>query len=56
MTEHAKPQDTVRKQIINDPNRVLEDRDMMRALISADEEARGKNVVDLRTIALERLE
>ena len=39
MTEHAKPQDTVRKQIINDPNRVLEDRDMMRALISADEEA-----------------
>jgi uncharacterized protein YigA (DUF484 family) len=56
MTEHAKPQDTVRKQIINDPNRVLEDRDMMRALISADEDARGKNVVDLRTIALERLE
>lgn len=56
MTEQAKPQDAVRKQIINDPNQVLEDHDIMRALISADEEARGKNVVDLRTIALERLE
>lgn len=56
MTEQAKPQDAVRKQILQDPNQVLEDHDIMRALISADEEARGKNVVDLRTIALERLE
>lgn len=56
MTEQAKPQDVVRKQILSDPNKVLEDHDIMRALISADEEARGGNVVDLRTIALERLE
>jgi uncharacterized protein YigA (DUF484 family) len=56
MTEQAKPQDVVRDQILQDPNQVLEDHDIMRALISADEEARGKNVVDLRTIALERLE
>jgi uncharacterized protein YigA (DUF484 family) len=56
MTEQAKPQDAVRNQILQDPNQVLEDHDIMRALISADEVARGKNVVDLRTIALERLE
>lgn len=56
MTDHAKPQDTIRKQILNDPSQVLEDQAIMRALIEADEEARGKNVVDLRTIALERLE
>ncbi|WGI22543.1 DUF484 family protein [Amylibacter sp. IMCC11727] len=56
MSEQAKPQDAVRKQILKNPNRVLEDHDIMRALISADEQARGKNVVDLRTIALERLE
>lgn len=56
MTEQAKPQDAVRKQILQDPNQVLEDHDIMRALISADEVARGKNVIDLRTIALERLE
>lgn len=56
MTEQAKPQDAVRNQILQDPNQVLEDHDIMRALISADEEARGKNVIDLRSIALERLE
>lgn len=56
MTEQAKPQDAVRNQILKDPTQVLEDHDIMRALISADEQARGKNVVDLRSIALERLE
>ena len=56
MAEQVKPQDAVREHILQDPNQVLEDRDIMRALISADEEARGKNVIDLRTIALERLE
>ena len=51
------PADTpVRQQILQDPSTVLEDRDVMRALISADEATRGTNVVDLRSIALERLE
>lgn len=48
--------DVVRQHIMQDPATVLEDRDVMRALISADDETRGGNVVDLRTIALERLE
>lgn len=46
----------LREEILKDPAAVLEDRDVMRALISADETARGRNVVDLRSIALERLE
>lgn len=56
MAEQAKPQDAVREHILSDPIQVLEDRDIMRALISADEVSRGKNVIDLRAIALERLE
>jgi len=56
MTEKLKSNDVVREEILKDPEQVLEDHDIMRALISADEQARGKNVVDLRTIALERLE
>jgi len=46
----------VRDHILSDPNAVLEDRDVMAALIAADGNARGGNVVDLRSIALERLE
>ncbi|MCP5071913.1 MAG: DUF484 family protein [Rhodobacteraceae bacterium] len=56
MTEQAKPQDAVRRQILSDPNAVLDDRDIMRALIAADSDAKGSNVIDLRSIALERLE
>lgn len=46
----------VRDQILSDPNAVLEDRDVMAALIAADGNTKGANVVDLRSIALERLE
>ena len=56
MSEQVKSQDAVRKQILSDPDQVLEDHELMRALISADEKSRGNNVVDLRSIALERLE
>ena len=56
MTEQAKPQNAVREQILSDPNQVLDDRDIMRALIAADSHVKGANVVDLRSIALERLE
>ena len=56
MGEQEPAVEAVREQILQDPARVLEDRDIMRALISADEASRGGNVVDLRTIALERLE
>lgn len=56
MNEQNKPANIVREQILSDPVAVLEDRDVMRALIAADSEAKGANVVDLRSIALERLE
>ncbi|MFD2174633.1 DUF484 family protein [Rhodobacter lacus] len=46
----------LRTKIINDPDVILEDRDLMRALISANERAMGANIVDLRGVAMERLE
>ena len=48
--------DDLREKIIADPDVVLEDRDVMRALIAASESVLGNNIVDLRGIALERLE
>ena len=38
------------------PERLLEDRDVMNALVAANERAMGTNVVDLRAIAMQRLE
>ncbi|MBZ4022596.1 recombinase XerC [Rhodobacter sp. TJ_12] len=46
----------LRTKIINDPDVILEDHDLMRALISANERAMGANIVDLRGVAMERLE
>ncbi len=46
----------MRDRIIAEPERILDDRDVMSALISANERAMGSNIVDLRGIAMERLE
>lgn len=46
----------LREKIISDPEVILEDRDLMRALVAANERAMGENVVDLRGVAMERLE
>jgi uncharacterized protein len=46
----------LRDRIIAEPEVILEDRDLMRALIAANERAMGSNIVDLRGIAMERLE
>jgi hypothetical protein len=46
----------VRDQLIAEPELLLEDRDLMNALIAANERAMGSNIVDLRGIAMERLE
>ncbi len=46
----------VRSKIMSDPEAVLEDQDLMRALIAANEKTMGGNIVDLRGIAMERLE
>lgn len=48
--------DTLREKIIAQPDVILEDQDLMRALITANERAMGNNIVDLRGIAMDRLE
>lgn len=42
--------------ILARPERLLEDRDVMNALVGANERAMGENIVDLRGIAMQRLE
>ena len=46
----------LRKKILARPNVILDDKDLMRALVGAKEEAMGGNIVDIRGIAMERLE
>jgi len=46
----------IRETIIAAPERLLEDQDIMRALVAANEQTMGTNIVDLRGIAMERLE
>ncbi|WP_341366669.1 DUF484 family protein [Yoonia sp. BS5-3] len=48
--------DDLRKKIIANPDVLLDDHDVMRALVGAKEEAAGVNIVDLRGVAMERLE
>jgi uncharacterized protein YigA (DUF484 family) len=56
MTNTALIADDLRAQIIADPDVILADSDLMRALVAANERAMGANVVDLRGVAMERLE
>lgn len=49
-------QDDWREQVMADPGLVLDDPAMMRVLVAASEAAMGGNVVDLRGLAMERLE
>jgi uncharacterized protein YigA (DUF484 family) len=46
----------LRDRLLAEPEAILADRDVMRALIGANERAMGSNIVDLRGIAMERLE
>jgi uncharacterized protein YigA (DUF484 family) len=46
----------LREKIIAEPDVILDDKDLMRALVAANERAMGNNIVDLRGIAMERLE
>lgn len=55
-SENALIQGDLRDRIISEPEIILEDRDLMRALIAANERSMGGNIVDLRGIAMERLE
>ncbi len=56
MAQSAPIDEPLREKIISRPEVILEDRDLMRALIAANERAMGANIVDLRGIAMERLE
>lgn len=46
----------LRNLILAQPERLLEDRDVMHALVGANERAMGSNIVDLRGLAMQRLE
>lgn len=46
----------LRDTILRDPNAILNDREVMRALVSADDAAKGDNIVDLKTAVVQRLE
>ncbi|MBM9596411.1 DUF484 family protein [Roseitranquillus sediminis] len=56
MTEQAVLTHNLREAIISRPEALLEDRDLMRALIAANDRAMGDNVIDLRGLAMDRLE
>lgn len=48
--------DALREAIIRSPDFILEDHDVMQALIASNEKSMGDNIVDLRGIAMERME
>ncbi|MBK5945590.1 recombinase XerC [Rhodobacter veldkampii DSM 11550] len=55
MADNALAKD-LRARLLADPEVILSDRDLMRALVAANERAMGSNIVDLRGLAMERLE
>lgn len=56
MAELAAIAGPIRDKIIADPDVILEDSDLMGALIAANEAAMGGNIVDLRGIAMKRMQ
>ncbi|MFY0596408.1 MAG: DUF484 family protein [Cognatishimia sp.] len=56
MTKTAQIEEQLRDKIISTPEMILDDNDLMNALIAANEKSMGGNIVDLRGIAMERLE
>ncbi|MCE8441914.1 DUF484 family protein, partial [Rhodovulum sulfidophilum] len=56
MSSTAAIADDLRARIIDEPTVILDDPDLMRALVAANDKMMGDNIVDLRGIAMERLE
>lgn len=56
MSQQARDTIDLKAKLLSDPDLILEDQDLMRALINANEQSMGSNVVDLRGIAMDRLE
>jgi hypothetical protein len=52
----AEELDAIRTQILRDPHLILDDSDVMRALIEANSAKGGRKVVDLRGVLVDRLE
>ena len=49
-------EDALREALITSPDVILDDKDLMHALVAANERSMGTNIVDLRGLAMERLE
>ena len=56
MSSNSTLKDNLRAAILAEPDTILDDRDLMQALVAANEQARGENIIDLRGIAMKRLE
>lgn len=56
MSNTKRIEESIRDSIISRPDMILDDKDLMQALIAANERAMGGNIIDLRGIAMERLE
>lgn len=56
MSSSPKLDNSLREAIFATPDAILDDQDVMHALIAANERSMGGNIVDLRGIAMERLE
>ncbi|MCH2094392.1 MAG: DUF484 family protein [Rhodobacteraceae bacterium] len=56
MSTSPKIDETLRDTIMSRPDIVLDDTDLMKALVAANERSMGTNIIDLRGIAMERLE
>ena len=56
MENTANQLEALRNKLIAEPDVILNDPDLMRALVAANEAKRGSNIIDLRGVAMERLE
>lgn len=56
MSSQAVINDDTREKLIAKPEAILDDPDLMKALIAANDRAMGANIVDMRGMAMERLE
>ncbi len=56
MSSTPKLEETLRDAIIAKPDAILDDQAVMQALIAADDRSKGDNIIDLRGVAMERLE
>ncbi len=56
MTNHPLADPRIRDSILSEPGPILEDAELMRALVAAADGRRGANVIDMRALAMDRLE